>query len=210
MTFDVPKWATKLKPYDFCNKHGLWDGAEVTVPQYHMTAKSLYAWQTNPNTWKYIISELHRMHKTFQKRTSPYFAEGTDIPWDVDKNSPNLSIQGAKVSVIVGSESKGKLHPMIASTDPAEVHYITHIYVLDQDNNCVYLEALDPTNTEIAQVEFYLPSHATRLTPYSYCNLHGLWYGVSADVPVNARREQRHNPTEVTVSNGRQNPTEGG
>merc|ERR1719191_830042 len=92
---------------------------------------------------------------------------------------------------------------MMASMDPAEIHYITHIYVLDQDHKCVYLEALDPTNTEIARVEFDLPLQATKLTPYSYCNLHGLWYGVAVEVPANARPAQRHNPMEVAIPNGR-------
>ena len=52
------------------------------------------------------------------------------------KHTPflTLSEDGKSATVIVGNgdEEGGVFHPMTASTDPSEVHFVTHILVKDQ------------------------------------------------------------------------------
>merc|ERR1719330_663649 len=73
---------------------------------------------------------------------------------------------------------------MTASTNPDEVHFITHIYVLDQDQNLVTLQELDPTGVDVASINFTIPIGTTSLTAYEWCNKHGLWEGPTVSVPI--------------------------
>lgn len=174
MTFDVPSWATTLKPYAFCNVTGLWEGSEVMVPLFNSMSKSLGS--VNPNFWRFIIADLLRKQKKHHGQDGAFTT--LSHTEKEDKHTPHISFHEDKIRVTVGDD-KIK-HPMKDSTNPDEVHWVTHIYVLDQDENCVGLEALDPTTADIAQVEFPIPVNATKLTPYEFCNLHGLWAGPPA------------------------------
>eukprot|EP00746_Dinoflagellata_sp_MGD_P076239 gnl/MRDRNA2_/MRDRNA2_30692_c0_seq1.p1 gnl/MRDRNA2_/MRDRNA2_30692_c0~~gnl/MRDRNA2_/MRDRNA2_30692_c0_seq1.p1 ORF type:complete len:654 (+),score=102.56 gnl/MRDRNA2_/MRDRNA2_30692_c0_seq1:254-1963(+) len=173
MIFDIPAWATKLKPFEYCNKHGLWDGPEVIVPQCQSLSmvKSL-----DSKCWQSVIAELYRRHKKHHGKQEPFVGSSTE------ENTPYISFHGNKFRVTVGNGDHP--HPMKATTNPVEVHYITHVYAMDQNNSCVGMDALDPTRCDIAQVEFDLPRQATKLTPFGYCNLDGLWVGPTVQVPL--------------------------
>merc|ERR1711948_226833 len=60
----------------------------------------------------------------------------------------------------------------------------THIYVLDQGGNIVAMQNLDPNGVDVASISFTIPSTATSLTAYEFCNLHGLWQGPTVFVNV--------------------------
>merc|ERR1712039_362677 len=59
---------------------------------------------------------------------------------------------------------------------------ITHIYVLDQAERVVVMQNLDPSDRDIASINFTIPSGVTSLTAFEYCNLHGLWRGPTVQV----------------------------
>ena len=65
------------------------------------------------------------------------------------KHTPFLSLSedGKSATVIVGNgdEEGGVYHPMTASTDPSEVHFITHILVKDQVSFCTLSVRLLPS-----------------------------------------------------------------
>merc|ERR1712176_704784 len=61
-------------------------------------------------------------------------------------------------------------------------HFITHVYILDQDNGLVAMSALDPSQSSVAQLELIIPEGVSQLTAYSFCNLHGLWEGPAVSV----------------------------
>merc|ERR1711874_941069 len=66
-------------------------------------------------------------------------------------------------------------------------HFVTHIYVLDQGGKVVTMQNLDPNGVDLASISFKVPSSATSLTAYEFCNLHGLWQGPTIVVPSEAQ-----------------------
>jgi len=56
--------------------------------------------------------------------------------------------------------------------------WIDHIYLRDRDGVVVGLQVFDGTGAD-APATFSLPDASTSVTPYSSCNLHGLWMGDS-------------------------------
>jgi len=101
------------------------------------------------------------------------------------KHIPFLTISddGTTGTVVVGNgNDNGVWHPMVASDDPGEVHFITHILVKDQDSNVIALKALDPDEQAPATMIFDVPTGVTELTPYEWCNLHGLWQGPTVSI----------------------------
>jgi len=72
---------------------------------------------------------------------------------------------------------------MVASSDPAMVHFITHIYVTDQDGEVVSMRSLDPSVMSTASITFAVPRNASSLTAYEFCNKHGLWRGPTMQIP---------------------------
>lgn len=56
----------------------------------------------------------------------------------------------------------------------SEEHYITTIYVRNQNGLVVGLKEFSPTDVE-AKVIFHLPKGTTKVTAYSNCNLHDHW-----------------------------------
>lgn len=170
MTFTIPASATKLKPYEYNNKQGLWEGPEQIVPQLTPIANRR---SVNPSAWKYIIADLLRQHKK-DHNTPDVF-----VGHEKEKHTPYITFLDGRMRVTVGNENQ--YHVMKDTTDPNTVHYITYIYVLDEEGRCVAMEAPDPTTVDKCVVDFDVPKNARKVTPYSFCNLHGLWVGPSVD-----------------------------
>ena len=93
------------------------------------------------------------------------------------------------------------LHPM------TDAHWIEYIWVTDQDGNVAFLAKYDaPAADEVAVpvFEFTVPagSSITSLTPWEFCNLHGLWEGPSATVPFSARSAALVAAADSSVDSG--------
>lgn len=121
------------------------------------------------------------IHAEFTRRQlSEHEAE---TPYDQSsgaKHTPFITFEDGMATVTVGDGNP--YHPMTASADPSTVHFVSHIYVMDQNGNIVHLESLDPVEGSPAVTTFEVPSGATSLTAYEWCNLHGLWMGPTVDV----------------------------
>ena len=91
----------------------------------------------------------------------------------------------ATVTIGNGDEEGGKYHPVVPSDDPDEVHYATHIYVVDEGGEIVALQAMDPSSGMVpATMTFDIPTGAKSLVAYEFCNIHGLWMGPEVSVPA--------------------------
>ncbi|CAB9497474.1 Desulfoferrodoxin [Seminavis robusta] len=116
---------------------------------------------------------------------------GSNGPFDVEdgtKHTPfsffNASTRLATVIVGNGDDVGGVYHPMVASDNPTTVHFITHIYAVDQNNQIFAVETMDPNQAAPATVVFEVPEDVTAMTAFEFCNLHGLWMGPTVETPL--------------------------
>merc|ERR1712087_744080 len=84
------------------------------------------------------------------------------------------------------------------------VHFVTHIYVVDQDGDIVGMRALDPTQIVHgpvpAQAEFDIPDGTTSLQAYEWCNKHGLWEGPVVNVSSTLTAEAACSKDDLNAS----------
>jgi len=130
-----------------------------------------------------MAADLHRRQLAQFANETFVYKDGSSA-----KHIPFLTMSedGLTGTVVVGNgdEDGGVYHPMVASGDPATVHWITHILVKDQDGKVVALEAMDPTSEAPAKMTFAVPAGATELTPLEWCNKHGLYAGAAVTIPA--------------------------
>jgi len=145
------------------------------------------------------------VYADYHRRQLAYFSE--DGVFDIESGAKHvpvltLSEDGSSATIVVGNgdEEDGVWHPMIASDDPSTVHFITHIMVKDQNNNVVAAKALDPTVEGPATVTIDVPAGVTELTPYEWCNIHGLWVGETVSIPVTTDEARGSSSSECVVS----------
>lgn len=86
--------------------------------------------------------------------------EANVVEASAEKHIPVITIDGSKVSVVVGETE----HPMV------EEHYIEWIYLQTEKGG--QRKALNPG--EEPKAEFCLVDD-TPIAVYAYCNIHGLW-----------------------------------
>merc|ERR1712232_880405 len=106
------------------------------------------------------------------------------------KHKPYLTISGTTATVVVGlgalPDQEGQpIHPMVASANPAKVHWVDHIWVKNQDGVVVAMRDLDATEPSPAMLTFEVPEGATQLVAYEHCNLHGIFAGDAVTVTAN-------------------------
>ena len=68
-------------------------------------------------------------------------------------------------------------HGMTAGDDEKDDHWIEYVYAKDAENNIVVIQKFVPTD-EAPTITFKFEG-AGAVTPYSYCNKHGMWRGDS-------------------------------
>jgi len=140
-----------LTPYSLCNLHGLWQG-----PTYNVDFEKTAAPYANLDGYKGPFS-WHAYKGKLEKHT-PFIAElGAD-------NVAHLGVAGSD------TEPTTVLH--VQQVD----HYIATIYVKDQHGVVAGLKKLGPKDGSKIH-EFAVNPTAAELTPYEYCNVHGLWAG---------------------------------
>jgi superoxide reductase len=89
------------------------------------------------------------------------FLEANTVDASQEKHVPQVTVDGKKVIVKVGSVA----HPM------TEAHLIQWIYLqTKKGGQYVHLTASDKP-----EAEFILADDDVALAAYEYCNLHGLW-----------------------------------
>jgi desulfoferrodoxin (superoxide reductase-like protein) len=160
-SFTIPPGTTSMTPYAYCTKHGLWAG-----PQYAVALET-------------AVSEIMRdldAASTSGPRSFHQRGGSTSAPV---KHDPFLTLRGefATVAVRGTGGSATTLHPQDAD------HYITAIFVTNQHGAVVHFGRLATSNGSRPAVSFLIPAGTTSLTPYSHCNLHGLF--TTGTTPVN-------------------------
>lgn len=184
-TFDVPAGVTKLKVFAYCNLHGLFGSDWFDIPT---------SWQVSTIQRQECTIQPPSMeacesyHKDFLLRQQREFDE-TSAYTETDSNKkhiPYITLADDKgsASIIVGVE--GLYHPMNGPT-----HWLTEIWVVDQDDKIIKWIPLDPTGKDKAQVTFDVPAGTTKLTAYVWCNLHGLYKGPTVVVPTSQTSASR-------------------
>jgi len=173
--FDIPNGTLALQAYEWCNKHGLWQGPVVNVISTLSTEATCSKDDIDVAAYDSYDADFRRRQAMdpFQK-AEPY----TEA--DGKKHTPYIEVVNNTAIVTVGDGSP--FHPMKDSSDPSEVHFVTHIWVVDQAGNIVVMRNLDPYGVDKATITFGLPSNATSLTAYEFCNLHGLWKGPTVSI----------------------------
>ncbi|KAL7510231.1 hypothetical protein ACHAXN_007447 [Cyclotella atomus] len=181
---NMPAGVTELTPYTFNNLDGLWVGETVSTggtddQDRIITCGEGETLQFVGRAWPSVVADLEKQQKdTF----------GSDVPFtesDSAKHTPYITFdeEAGTAIVMVGSE-EGEIHPMSGSTDGVtEPHWITEVWVVDDQGYTTTLNSLDPTGVDYASLEFYPDSNSKQLTAYIWCNIHGLYVGPTVDIP---------------------------
>eukprot|EP01064_Diplonema_japonicum_P003833 TRINITY_DN1251_c2_g2_i1.p1 TRINITY_DN1251_c2_g2~~TRINITY_DN1251_c2_g2_i1.p1 ORF type:complete len:1151 (+),score=248.42 TRINITY_DN1251_c2_g2_i1:23-3454(+) len=145
------------------------DNATVNLYDITVVAKGMMTFTKNvdqpecvPAT---IASEALRMQ---------YSAFNTMMQPSNPKHKPMLTIKNAEalVSIGEGTVMEGQpIHPMMAA------HFIDTIYAVDQNDKVIASSSLIPNQGSPATMSFTIPAGTTHITPYSHCNIHGLYKG---------------------------------
>ena len=189
-SFTIPEGTKNLTAYEFCNLHGLWEGPTVDVETEGSGEADCKMDQPMPSSWDSI-------HADFERMQSSLFGSGA--PFDESygaKHVPYITISedGTTGSVVVGTEAV--YHPMSAD----EPHWVTAIYVTDENDSIIAMETLDPTNMDKAVMEFSIPESVSEVKAWEFCNKHGLWSGPSVKVSNDSSPAAARTPAIVLIT----------
>ena len=168
-SFSLPSSVTTLTPYEYCNLHGLWKGPTVTVP-FSVRAQARES-AVDP--------------QSSSGPTSSHTASTPAIKHDPAVTTIVRNADGSHTVTVVVRGTDGSLSNLHPNDNG---HWIETIYVKDQDGTVIFMEEFpEPTSGTSAELGTYPPASifftleadttVTSLTPYEYCNLHGLWQG---------------------------------
>ena len=130
--------------------------------------------------WSSVHADFMRMQKDMFNSTVP-FSDMEDEHYA--KHTPHLTLKGDGTASVLVGEAGGITHPMNGSPDGiSQPHFITELYIMDQNNNIVVMESLDTTGVDTATLDFDVPKGAESLKVYAWCNLHGLWSSPAVEV----------------------------
>jgi len=172
-TVKIPKDVTSIKAYAFCNLHGLFEGERYNVQSGTSTRESCAVEApTTEASPTFHLDFMRRQETEFKSKNA--FTE-TD---DNKKHIPYVTFSDDKSTgtVIVGVE--GNYHPM----DTVAPHWITDLYVVNENAEIIMWKTLDPTGKNTATTSFSIPAGTKKITVYSWCNIHGLYVGPTYSV----------------------------
>lgn len=161
-----------------------------------------------PQAWTSVHADFLRLqNSTFESESA--FAESDGVKHTPYMTFSEITNGKAKVAkVLVGKIEGGPLHPMVGLDDGElagvdEPHWITEIYIVDQDGTIVAMHSLDVgEDVEMATAAFDVPDGAETLQAYAWCNLHGLWGG-----PVVSTTVDESSSTSPSSSSGASSPS---
>jgi len=201
--FAIPAGVTSLTPYEHCNLHGLYRGDVVAVPDSTQAENIVVGAEAtcelrtcvreapaeeyvNPDIdCVDLATEYFRLQESIFGTLAPNQPTATNV-----KHTPFLDIKTTafadpRAYIVVGDGSfndQGISHPMDVSDGDGEPHWINAIFALDQNQNVAAFRRLSATDSVPASFDFDIPAGVESLTPYQYCNKHGLYQGESIDV----------------------------
>ena len=175
-SFTVPEGVTQLTAYEFCNLHGLWKGPTFNTEgtgETGTTEAICMKSDVPPNSYE-------SWHADFIRRQALPPFEVSEAYTPDGKHTPYITLNGSTGTVIVGPADN--MHPMVGGDHENPPHWISDIYVVDQNEKIIAFQALDPNGVDIATFDFVVPESATELTAYEWCNIHGFWKGPTVQV----------------------------
>lgn len=175
--FFIKLGQTKLRAFAWHNLYGLFEGPVIDTKGKTREQEDPGCFRHPvPHDWEFIVADLVRRQK------EPPF--DSDEPFTEDKNkthTPWITVTGGIGTVRVGGKDESPGHPVVASNAPHEVQWITHIYVMDEDDHVIVVKEQNPVGKDDNSVTFKVPYHAKTLTAYAFSNLHGLYMGPTVD-----------------------------
>eukprot|EP01065_Artemidia_motanka_P003855 TRINITY_DN1184_c0_g1_i1.p1 TRINITY_DN1184_c0_g1~~TRINITY_DN1184_c0_g1_i1.p1 ORF type:complete len:3003 (+),score=803.35 TRINITY_DN1184_c0_g1_i1:42-9011(+) len=188
MSFDVPSDVTQLTPYELCNVHGLFRGSSVAVPQTGrrverscgVTACARPPPLPSPHCdlLEAFRVEFQHRHQVDHSTAAPFYQ-----PAGYATHHPHLLVTGLVATIQVGTPAAPH------ATEPTEPHFIEAVYAVDQWGQVVAATRLTPTSAATPPgYSFEVPDGVRELTPYAFCNKHGLFRGDPAVVAGAAGR----------------------
>jgi len=132
-----------------------------------------------------MFAEMSRRQLKEQGQPQPY-VEGDMLS---DLHTPVVTYQSDPITQMThGKVMVGKAtHPLVASNDPDKVHYIETIMIVDENDAVLVMGELtaEDNNGKVSTLDFNFLTPKT-MTPYVFCNLHGLWKGETVTLSGNA------------------------
>ena len=206
LVFDVPTGTTSMKAYAFCNRHGMFvSQRQVVRPSTKMQSCDLGACLEEPVGGEQaaeeegeeggthydaegrcvqlesIRAEALRRQRVEHGEDGPFLPAAGNL-----KHMPVVVLTYSGYKVTVGVE--GAVHPTVGGGgDPEAVHYIETLYVTNEKGEVVAAASPSPV-AGAAVMEFDVPNSTRELTPYAFCNRHGLFQGTTMPVRIPAGR----------------------
>jgi len=158
-------------PYEYCNLHGLWEGQPTVVADWAHYYDFVDGHNANDN----YVDDTPSTHENeaFTKHTPTLtvtFGESTDT----STNAMAATTAAATATVTVRHGS-------------TEGHFIEGLFVIDQNGELYMHYFPEPdasgdydNGQQVASFAFH--TNVVSVTPYEYCNLHGIWAGTSASI----------------------------
>jgi desulfoferrodoxin-like iron-binding protein len=113
------------------------------------------------DTWEQRASELEAAQMVEYTAAAPG-------PWAGKEGGHVPSVTAGATATIE------TMHGQTVGVPDEDDHYITTLYVKDQDGVVIFLQELNGSE-EAPTATFTAPEGTSQMTAYSYCNLHGLW-----------------------------------
>ena len=208
MEFEIPEGTTSVQAYQYCNLHGLFRGPSVAVLPSSVNSTANAGCSVRQCTEGTSASAC-------QAFTGELWRRADDTPKDdpTGEHKPYLILNGSHATIVVGigateGNEGGLIHPMQPSGDQDLVHWISHIFALDDLGNLVALCELLPTDPAPASCSFEVPQGIVFLRPYEFCNKHGLYVSDMVQIAsANATAERHCFKRECSASQPTLSPT---
>ena len=199
LTFVIPLGTTEMTAYAACNLHGV---HKMTLSSIPLTGPSAAIpcglTQCLQNSDAFFPSEAAKCPSYdavetravyLQKRV---FAEENPFQWNPEsayntKHTPFITVSGEVAVIDVGFKVVDgvdirPVHPIGINSNGSLQHLIVLIYVKNQNGQVVSASEMTIPGAQNS-ITFVVPSDATALTAFAYCNLHGLFEGPTVTIP---------------------------
>eukprot|EP00466_Bigelowiella_natans_P012840 jgi/Bigna1/82114/fgenesh1_pg.88_\ len=117
----------------------------------------------------------------FLHKQSDYDVFSVDFPgkWagKAGTHAPMIKIVGSNLEISVNHAAK--------NID----HMVTHLILLNENRKIVALEILQDGMAPKYTIRLSMVAGSKFVTPYAYCNLHGMWKGEALELPSTSREE---------------------
>lgn len=182
----------KIVGYEHCNKHGVWKSNAKTVPTDFC----------NGQKYEGFVAENYELWAT------PGFFTSYNYPTGWQPKT------GSHVPVISPPTGTNGLWHVVVPHENTNTHWITTIWVMDQDGGLVICadfttQTLNTNQPGEASIEFSIAPGVTSLFAYEHCNLHGTWKSIEYFVPCVDTNMLLHNNNPQGVPHTASNPGNG-